>query len=248
MTMITRHNLRDVSHEVRGPTPNLLLRSLDPCAYAAIRPYLFPYLLRQGEDEPVGSDNEPLALFPECGMLALLLPSGDDACPIALVGREGMANHHLLFPQPRPSYQVSVQIEGTALAMDASDLRRLVGSVPQLRSAYLFFVAHIQLQMASTLRSSMKHTVEQRLARLLLMCRDRTDGDDIRFFHCEMAAVLGVRRASITDTLHRLEGRLAIGNTRGLISIRNRAILQEVAGDSYGTAEMPHPPGSEGLI
>ena len=223
--------------DVESPT-NLLLRGLDPNSFGLVQPYLQPCRLERGAEEAVGEDQEPLVLFPERGVLNLLILTGGTACPVAVLGREGLANHHVLFPQPRPSYRVSVQVEGSALAIKASDFRKLVSTVPQMRNAYLSFVSSIELQVASTLRSSMSDTVERRLARLLLMFRDRTDDDLLPLLHSHLSEVLGVRRASITDALHRLEGQSAISNTRGVVTIRQRSVLEEIASASYGVAEM----------
>jgi hypothetical protein len=50
--------------------------------------------------------------------------------------------------------------------------------------------------------------------------------------------MLGVRRATVTDTLHIIEGHHAIKSSRGRIVIRDREKLERLAGDSYGFAEM----------
>ena len=49
--------------------------------------------------------------------------------------------------------------------------------------------------------------------------------------------MLGVRRATVTDSLHILEGLGAIKSSRGCIVIRDRALLEASAGESYGFAE-----------
>jgi len=219
------------------PIKNNLLRRLDRADLALVQPHLIAFPLERGGGEAFGADDESMVLFPESGLLSLLLDAGGESCPIAMLGHDGMTNHHLVFPEPKPSYRVSVQIQGFAWAMTATTLRRLVATIPALRSAYLSFVAGLQLQVAGTLRSSMNDAVHQRLARLLLMCRDRIDGDRIYLFHSDLGELLRVRRASVTDALHRLESRSAITNTRGLIGIRSRSALTEIAGASYGIAE-----------
>jgi hypothetical protein len=49
--------------------------------------------------------------------------------------------------------------------------------------------------------------------------------------------MLGVRRATVTDTLHVLEGEGLIWSRRGVIEVRDRAQLLAFAGESYGAAE-----------
>lgn len=231
----------------KGVPANLLLRSLSRDDMATVQRHLFPCELRRDEDVCSHPGSGQLILFPERGILNLLFMTGNKSCPIALFGYEGMANHHLLFPHPQPAYRISVQVEGSALAIAVRDFRELISVMPNLRQAYLRFVTAIQVQVASTLRSSMSDTVEQRLARLLLMYRDRTDDDRMHLIHSDLSDVLGVRRASITDALHRIEGCSAISNTRGLISIRDRGRLKGIAGESYGAAEMLHSSKAESL-
>jgi len=69
------------------------------------------------------------------------------------------------------------------------------------------------------------------------MCHDRLDGDEIDLNHEHIGRMLGVRRATITDTVHVLQGTGAIRNTRGHFVVRDRPSLERLAGDSYGFAE-----------
>jgi hypothetical protein len=69
------------------------------------------------------------------------------------------------------------------------------------------------------------------------MCHDRIDGDEIQLMHEHIGRMLGVRRATVTDTLHVLEGHGALRSKRGRITVRNRTLLEELAGASYGSAE-----------
>lgn len=81
------------------------------------------------------------------------------------------------------------------------------------------------------------HTLDLRLARWLLMRHDRSGRDILFVRHEEIAGNLNVRRASITDRLHLLEGDRLIRCNRGKIAIRDRMALETFAGDSYGRTE-----------
>jgi hypothetical protein len=81
------------------------------------------------------------------------------------------------------------------------------------------------------------HTLEQRLARWLLMCHDRVDGDDLAHTHEFLSLILSVRRAGVTDMLKVLEDRGLISCKRGQITLLDRAALEGVASDSYGAPE-----------
>jgi CRP-like cAMP-binding protein len=82
--------------------------------------------------------------------------------------------------------------------------------------------------------------VSERLARWLLMCHDRVQGNEIELTHEFLSLMLAVRRPSITTSLHILEGNGFIKAERGNITIRNRAALEEFAHDAYGKPEMAY--------
>jgi CRP-like cAMP-binding protein len=106
------------------------------------------------------------------------------------------------------------------------------------RRLFLRFGHAMSVQTARTLASNVRDSAEKRLSRWLLMCHDRVDADEIRLGHDLIGRMLGVRRATVTDTLHVLEGHRAIKCSRGRIVIRDREQLEQLAGDSYGYAEV----------
>src|SRR4051812_30037614 len=81
------------------------------------------------------------------------------------------------------------------------------------------------------------YTIEERLARWLLMCHDRVDGDDLPLVHEFLSMMLGVRRSGVTIAVQTLEATGMIKATRGHINVRDRAKLEEAAAGSYGVPE-----------
>ena len=79
--------------------------------------------------------------------------------------------------------------------------------------------------------------IEERLARWILMCRDRLDSNEFPITHDFLSMMLGVRRSSVTDAIHLLEGANLIKATRGNILIVDRDRLERAAGASYGVPE-----------
>lgn len=69
------------------------------------------------------------------------------------------------------------------------------------------------------------------------MCDDRMDGSELALTHEFMSIMLAVRRPSVTTALHVLEGNKFIRSERGCIIVRDRAGMEEFAGDSYGAPE-----------
>lgn len=82
--------------------------------------------------------------------------------------------------------------------------------------------------------SNAVHPIDERLARWLLMCHDRTIGNEMALTHEFLSIMLAVRRPSVTTALHVLEGNGFIQAERGYITVRDRHGLEDFARDSYG--------------
>jgi CRP-like cAMP-binding protein len=92
------------------------------------------------------------------------------------------------------------------------------------------------VQIAATALADGRYNVNERLARWLLMCHDRL-GDELALTHDFLALMLGVRRPSVTDALHVLEGERLIKADRARIQVRDRLGLEQFAGEAYGVPE-----------
>lgn len=93
------------------------------------------------------------------------------------------------------------------------------------------------MQTSHTALSNAVHPIEERLARWILMCDDRSDAGEMPLTHEYMSIMLAVRRPSVTTSLHVLEGNGFIRAERGCVIVRDRAGLEEFAGDAYGSPE-----------
>ena len=95
-------------------------------------------------------------------------------------------------------------------------------------------------QTANTALSNGTATLEERLARWLLMASDRLPGDEIPLTHEFLSLMLGVRRAGVTVALHYLENRGLINLARKQIVITDRSGLQAAANGTYHSPEKMH--------
>jgi len=81
------------------------------------------------------------------------------------------------------------------------------------------------------------YNIDARLARWLLMCHDRLDGDDLQLTHEFLSMMLGAQRSSTTLAIQSLEGHRLIRARRGRITILDREAMEAVADGGYGPPE-----------
>jgi CRP-like cAMP-binding protein len=217
---------------------NLLLRYCEPCDFDILRPHLRRRNLPT--HTVVVRPNEPIehVYFPEGGVVSIVADEGGDKVEVGLVGYDGMSGTAVLLDAGQSPQASMVQINGSpALEMASEQLVQACDASPTLRKLFLRFIQSLNVQAASTAAANSYFALPERLARWLLMCHDRVDGDQLELTHEFMSMMLGVRRSSVTVTLHTLEGTRAIRGTRGSITVLDRPRLEEIAGESYGEPE-----------
>jgi hypothetical protein len=130
-----------------------------------------------------------------------------------------------------------VQVAGDGNRVEVGAFREALAQSPVLLGSLLRFVQVMFTQTSFTALSNVNQTIEERLARWLLMCHDRIDGDDIAITHEFLSIMLAVQRPSVTTALHMIEGHGFIRAKRGNITILDRDALIEFADGTYGAPE-----------
>ncbi|ACL60948.1 Crp/Fnr family transcriptional regulator [Methylobacterium nodulans] len=220
---------------------NRLLRRLSPETYAQLQPHL--QLITTELRQVLVAPNVPIQrlYFPESGFSSMTTGGPRGQSEIGLVGPEGLVGATpVLLGSDRGPYEHMIQSPGAMLAIEAPILLRATDANAALRRLLLRSVQVQMVQTAQTAFVNATYQVEARLARWLLMCHDRTEGDELALTHEFLSLMLGVQRTSVTLALQALEGRQLIRARRGRITILNRPALLGVAGDSYGVPEAEH--------
>lgn len=220
-------------------TRNLLLRALRESDFALLQPHLERIELDRSDVLFEADRRIEHVYFLEAGVASIVsTEEGGEQIEVGIVGREGVAGIPVLLGTDRTPHRAFIQVAPTtALTMDADRLRDAINASEPLRTLLLRFVQAFMVQTAQTATANGNYTLPERLARWLLMCHDRIDGDELALTHDFMTMMLAVRRSGVTVTLHTLEAAGAIRMMRGRIAVLDRARLLSVAGESYGRPE-----------
>lgn len=130
-----------------------------------------------------------------------------------------------------------VQISGMAQRISADRLREAMDEDRGLARLLTRYAHVFMVQAAFTVLANGRYSVEERLARWLLMAHDRAEQDYVNMTHALLAIMLGVRRPGVTVALNALERRALIKVGRGTVTILDRRGLELTAKESYGRPE-----------
>lgn len=213
---------------------NRVLAALPEATLESLRPHftrveMLPKraLLRSGE-------NVDHVYFPLRGMVSLLRPLEDGTViEVGMVGPEGAVGLPSELGTGRASCESVVRISGIALRLPAEALLQETARSPAARDAVLRFVQALFAQLAQSAACNARHSVQQRLARWLLMAHDRVGDVDLQLSHELLGSLLARRRAGVTVAAGNLKAGGLIFNRHGRIGVRDRAGLEAQACECY---------------
>jgi CRP-like cAMP-binding protein len=168
--------------------------------------------------------------FPTESFVSLVTALDDDArLEVGIVGDEGMLGTSLILGVNRSPQHALVQGAGAAWRMSAATFVRHCRQDAELRQRLSRYVYVLMRQLAQTAACTSYHVVEARLARWLLMSRDRAHRDQFHLTHEFLAYMLGVRRVGVTHAASSLQEQGLIDYSRGAITILDNAGLEKAS-------------------
>jgi CRP-like cAMP-binding protein len=216
---------------------NRLLRLLSPADLALLDPYLERQELpeRRYFEKP----NRPVkaAYFVETGIASVVAGANGQKVEVGVIGREGMTGQIVVMGNDRSPNESYMQVAGEGWCIPAVRLREAMDESATMRPLFTRYAQTFTIQATYTALANAKGSLEERLARWLLMAHDRIDGDQLPLKHEFLALMLGVRRAGVTVALQELGSASLIQNGRGRITVLDREGLEEAANGFYGTPE-----------
>ena len=213
---------------------NRLLAALPHAAYRRLLAGLEPLTLRSGEvlHEP-GAPMRYVYFPVNCAVSLLMAAGGGRSLEVGMVGREGMVGISLALGAEVSSVRALVQAGGTVLRMSAARFcEALQQCLPLQRELYRYADATLALAR-QTVACNCFHAVEARLARCLLMTRDRVLAEEFFLTQAFLAQMLGVRRGTVNEAAGSLQRRKLIRSSRGTIRILDSPGLEAASCSCY---------------
>ncbi|MFN2454137.1 MAG: Crp/Fnr family transcriptional regulator [Pyrinomonadaceae bacterium] len=216
------------------PIKNQLLSALSREEYARLFPHLELFRLTKGDVLYEAGDTVKSSYFILNGVVSLLSTTEDGGIiEVAMVGNEGMVGLPAILGIHRTPYRIMVQIQGNAMKIKADKLRGEFSRGGQLQEALLRYIHTLLTQISQSAVCNYFHTVEQRLCRWLLMCRDRVRSNEIHITQEFISHMLGIPRTNVTMRAGILQRKSLIRYKHGKITILDPRGLENTSCECY---------------
>src|SRR3982751_6562136 len=216
---------------------NHLLQGFSTEAYSKLAGFLDPVDVAYGE--VLWSPDVPIAAvyFPRTAVCSISTPlSRAPSVESVSVGHEGMLGTAVLLGSGSSHTTAQTHVAGTAIRIPANDFLEWLETTEAAAGAVRLLRRYVQTlldQTAQSVACSGRHAIRERCARWLLATRDRVGGDEFGLKHEVLAAILGVRRASVTEAAGVLRDEGVIRYSRGRGTIVDEAGLQKASCECY---------------
>lgn len=213
---------------------NRLLATLTREEYERLAPNLKRVSLQRGEIVYKAGDAVRFVYFVGSGMLSLFSTTEEgETIEVAMIGREGVTGVPSALSINRMPYGVIVRAQGDAMQMHAGVLRDEFDRGGNLRRLLLDYTHALFTQVAQSAVCNRFHTLEQRLARWLLLTRDEVQRTTFDLTHEFISQMLGTQRTLVTAAAGALHEAGLIRCHYGRITILDSRGLEDAACECY---------------
>jgi CRP-like cAMP-binding protein len=209
---------------------NVILASLPANEFAELAPSLERVRFPTGKTLFEVEDTPGRVYFIEDGLLSLISTLEDGtSIEVAALGREGLGGLIMILGASKAAHTALAQIGGSALCVRVERAREAFRRLPAFQSKVLAYTRMLMAHVTQTAACNTLHTVEERLARWLLMCRLRTGSDTLPLTQEFLSHMLGVRRSGVTVAVGILEQAGFLTHSRGVVVVTDAEGLRGVS-------------------
>jgi CRP-like cAMP-binding protein len=216
--------------------------SLLPDVSATLRTRLTPVSLPAGTPLYEPYESPKFAHFLTSGVASVITSMRDGGCTeTGMWGKEGLVECMHLGDSRRVPSRCFMQVGGTALRMPFAELEAEYFATEELRLTIEQTIRTQYLILGQLMACNRLHEAEPRLARWLLMLRDRLNEDSVAITQEFLAEMLGSRRTTVTAVAGALQRSGLIAYQRGRLRILDHAGLEQAACECYGVIQTLSP-------
>ncbi len=213
---------------------NRLLQHLSRANLKRITPELEEISYHRGQILMDADSALDHVFFPDIGVISAVAVYADGSViEMATIGREGCTAVQAVLGAKTSSVRLLVQIPGGATKMPLAKFMRAMASMPSFRHLMYAYVQAFLEQVLVSVACNGAHSLKQRLARWLLMMRDRCDDDALQITQGLLAEMLGVQRPTVTNAAEELEHDGLILRGRRQVTILDRRRLVDASCECY---------------
>lgn len=214
---------------------NLWIAALDPADRRRIEPHLHERPFAQGQVLYDAGEEVEEVWFPMSGVVSLMTVLDDDRMiETAAIGREGLVGVTCGPLNARAASRAIAQIDGVSACCPSDVFADALEKSEGMRTALASFTEALFAQVQQTAACNAQHRLDERLARWLLTIHDRADGDRFGLTQADIAGMLGVRRATVSEVGTELVDKGLIQRGRGWVEVTDRKALESAACGCYG--------------
>jgi CRP-like cAMP-binding protein len=216
------------------PAGNSVLTALLATEYERLLPKLEHVTLKRGEIVYRADQKIEEVYFPEDAVIAMVDATDDGrTVEVGIIGREGIVGVNIFLGGAVTPDKAIVQLPGGAMRMKSKDLRKEVRFGSPLQRLLLGYTRTFLAVISQSVACSEHHSIEQRLARWLLTMNDYAGSREFLMFQESIAAMLGVRRVSISDAANKFQAAALISYRRGRICVLDKPGLGKKSCECY---------------
>ncbi len=179
--------------------------------------------------------------FPESGIISLLAVVGSNSSlEVGIVGNEGMIGIPVFLGVATSDNLAVVQGAGFATRMTSKDFIFESERSVDLQRILKKFTHSLMTQISQSAACNRYHPIEARMARWLLMTRDRMRSDEFQITQEFLSNMIGVRREAVNKAASDFQHRGLVSYVRGNLSILQKSELEKLACTCYRIISPPN--------
>lgn len=213
---------------------NLWIAALEPADRKRLEPHLNERPFAQGQMLYDAGQSVDEVWFPMSGVVSLMTLVDDDRMiETAAIGREGLVGVTCGPLNGRAASRAIAQVDGVSACCPADVFADALSRSEGMRTALSRFTESLFAQVQQAAACNAQHRLDERLARWLLTIHDRSDADRFALTQADIAGMLGVRRATVSEVGSALEEKGLIRRGRGWVEVLDRPALEKASCGCY---------------